>query len=89
MPARLFWAHATMRSRLEAEEALASISQVAAGSGTMEAPDQRAYLASLRRAMTAGREERAPRATMAALAKIGIHGETVPRKDENGKQGRR
>lgn len=78
MPPWLFWAHVRMRPQLEAEEALARISQTAAGSGAMEERDQRNYRRDLARAASGGRQPRAVKASVASLRQIGIRVETAP-----------
>lgn len=61
-----------MMPRLEAEQALGRISQIAAGNGLMQESDQRRYLNDLRRAMNGGRQPKAEKATAASLALIGV-----------------
>lgn len=72
VPGRWFWAYERMRPRLEAERALAIISQIATGNGLMDRSDQREYLNGLRRAANGGRLPKAEAASAAALTQIGI-----------------
>lgn len=67
-----FWAHVQMMPRVEAQEALGAISQIAAGNGLMDKSDAKQYLDQLRRAANGGRMPRAEKATAASLAMIGI-----------------
>ncbi len=61
-----------MLGRLEAEEALAHISQVGAGSGTMQESDQREYRRGLLRAVSGGSRPVAEKASAASLRQMGI-----------------
>lgn len=67
---------------LEAEEALATIAQVAAGSGVMAERQQRDYLRALKRAARGGKREPAVKATVASLAQMGIKRTVVPAKEK-------
>jgi hypothetical protein len=66
-----------MMNRLQAEEALATISQVAAGNGLMDKKDQKQYLDQLRRAANGGRLPRPEAVTAASLQAMGVKFETV------------
>lgn len=80
----LFWAHVAMMPRLQAEESLARVQDMAAAFGSMEERDQKSYLRQLRRAANGGRAEPSVKATRASLAAIGIPVIDVPVASEEG-----
>lgn len=71
MPAKFLKAYVAMRPRLEAEEALARISQTAAGAGTMEEKAQRSYRDQLSLTANGGRRN-VKKATAASARALGI-----------------
>jgi hypothetical protein len=80
-------AYSRMLPILEAEEALATVAQTAAGSGCMQEKDQRNYFRALRQAANGGKREPVQKATVASLAQIGIQVTTVPPKSETSQEG--
>ncbi len=65
-------AYAAMLPRLEAEERLTAIDDVAIGGGRLEPRQMRRAIQQLERARRGGRHARAPRATPMALGGMGI-----------------
>jgi hypothetical protein len=72
VPGARFWAYVRMLPRLQAEQALETVSQVAAGTGSMEKDAAKAYLRDLRDEVRAGGREKAPRATLGRLREFGV-----------------
>lgn len=72
-----------MMPRLEAEQRLAAINDIAVGTGTLREQQQREVIRRLARAAKGGQRPRAAKASVATLAQMGIGVSTVPKKAES------
>lgn len=77
MPPKVFWAYVQMMTRLKAEKSLADMQAIAAGTGNMTADGMRQLRRQLLTDANGGRMPRAPKATAAGLAAMGIRVTTV------------